>query len=150
MTKVFGIKNLLTFSFTILPPFWQTWWFYSFCFIAFLSAVYSYLKIRASNKLIKKANQMVTQQNKIIEEKNHEIIDSINYAKIIQEAILPNNSLKEEMTNCFVYYKPKDIVSGDFFWFKNIEQQIPSRCSRLHRTWCSRWVYEYGWSFWNE
>ncbi len=117
-------KKPVTFSFTILPPFWQTWWFYSFCFIAFLSAVYSYLKIRASNKLIKKANQMVRQQNSIIEEKNHEIIDSINYAKIIQEAILPKNSLKEEMTNCFVYYKPKDIVSGDFFWFKNIENRF--------------------------
>ncbi len=91
-------KKAVEFSFTILPPFWQTWWFYSFCFIAFLSAVYSYLKIKASNKLIKKSNQMVTEQNKIIEEKNHEIIDSIKYAKIIQEAILPNNSLKEEMT----------------------------------------------------
>jgi len=117
-------KKAVEFSFTILPPFWQTWWFYSFCFIAFLSAVYSYLKIKASNKLIKKSNQMVTEQNKIIEEKNHEIIDSIKYAKIIQEAILPNNSLKEAMKNCFVYYKPKDIVSGDFFWFKNRDNKF--------------------------
>ena len=117
-------KNPVEFSFTILPPFWQTWWFYSFCFIAFLSAVYSYLKIKASNKLIKRSNQMVTEQNKIIEEKNHEIIDSIKYAKIIQEAILPNNSLKEDMSNCFVYYKPKDIVSGDFFWFKKFNNKF--------------------------
>ena len=41
---------------------------------------------------------MVTEQNQIIEEKNHEIIDSIKYAKIIQEAILPKNSLKEEFS----------------------------------------------------
>ena len=117
-------KNPIEFSFTILPPFWQTWWFYSFCFIAFVSAVYSYLKIKASNKLIKRSNQMVTEQNNIIEEKNHEIIDSIKYAKIIQEAILPNNSLKEDMSNCFVYYKPKDIVSGDFFWFKKFNNKF--------------------------
>lgn len=116
-------KKPVTFSFVILPPFWQTWWFYSICFIAFVFAVYSYLKIRASNKIIRKANDRVTQQSQIIEEKNHEIVDSINYAKRIQEAILPKNHLKEDLANCFVFYKPKDIVSGDFFWYKKADNK---------------------------
>ncbi len=117
-------KEPATFSFTILPPFWQTWWFYSLCFIAFAFAVYSYLKIRASNKKIKKSNARIVQQNKIIEEKNHEIVDSINYAKRIQEAILPKNHLKEELESCFVFYRPKDIVSGDFYWYKKVDNKF--------------------------
>lgn len=114
-------KEPVIFSFTILPPFWQTWWFYSLCFLAFVFAIYSYLKIKASNKKISASNQQIVQQNKIIEEKNHEIVDSINYAKRIQEAILPKNEIKEEIPGCFVFYQPKDIVSGDFYWCKQVE-----------------------------
>lgn len=52
-----------------------------------------------------------------IEEKNKEITDSIRYARRIQEAILPrSSSLKKIFSRHFVLYKPKDIVSGDFYW----------------------------------
>ena len=109
-----------TISFRIRPPFWQTWWFYSICFLLFVMAVYSYLKIRASNIKIRSSNHRITMQNKIIEEKNHEIFDSINYAKRIQEAILPDKDLKTNLPECFVFYKPKDIVSGDFYWYRKV------------------------------
>ena len=72
--------------------------------------------IRASLQR-KKSNTILATQKAEIEQKNKDITDSINYARNIQEAMLP---LEREMTDGldehFVYYKPKDIVSGDFYW----------------------------------
>ncbi|MDF2435634.1 MAG: response regulator with CheY-like receiver, AAA-type ATPase, and DNA-binding domain [Bacteroidota bacterium] len=60
----------------------------------------------------------ISEQKKLIEEKNKDITDSINYAKRIQDAILPAKELKYKIfSNAFVLFKPKDIVSGDFYWF---------------------------------
>jgi serine phosphatase RsbU (regulator of sigma subunit) len=56
-------------------------------------------------------------KNKIIEEKNKDIVDSINYAKRIQGAILPEEALLTRLLpEHFLYFQPKDIVSGDFYW----------------------------------
>lgn len=56
-------------------------------------------------------------QKLIIEEKNKDIIDSINYAKRIQDALLKNEKDEiEKFPKHFVFFKPKDIVSGDFYW----------------------------------
>lgn len=61
--------------------------------------------------------QINKKQNKIIEEKNKDITDSINYAQKIQSSILPNDDeFKMAFPDSFVLYKPKDIVSGDFYW----------------------------------
>lgn len=52
-----------------------------------------------------------------LEQKNKEILDSIKYAKRIQEAILPSDfKIQQYLSNSFVLFKPKDIVSGDFYW----------------------------------
>ncbi len=84
-----------------------------------------------SYRLKQKANLIITEQkekvesqrdelkhkNEVIEEKQKEITDSINYAKRIQEAILPIVSdITKHFPSNFVYYKPKDIVAGDFYW----------------------------------
>lgn len=59
----------------------------------------------------------IIQQKAIIEEKNKDILDSIHYAKRIQRALLASDSLlKKNLPEYFVLYKPKDIVSGDFYW----------------------------------
>jgi len=64
------------------------------------------------------SNKELAHKNDIIEEKNKDITDSINYAKKIQEAILPSMELKEKLfPNSFVLFQPRDIVSGDFYWF---------------------------------
>lgn len=56
--------------------------------------------------------------NEDLAEKNHDIMDSITYARRIQEAILPDRSqLKAALPDSFVLYMPRDIVSGDFYWF---------------------------------
>lgn len=61
----------------------------------------------------------VTKQKEIIENKNIEITKSINYALRIQQALLPEKSnLKKAFSDCFILFKPKDIVSGDFYFFE--------------------------------
>ena len=82
----------------------------------------SYYQIRTSNIKIRKRNEKIKRQNAIIEEKNVEILDSITYAKRIQEAILPSDIMLNELPDSFVYYKPKDIVSGDFYWMKKVDE----------------------------
>ncbi len=67
---------------------------------------------------VKERTFEITKQKEIIEEKNKDITDSINYAKRIQEATLASKDVKYQLfSNAFVLYKPKDIVSGDFYWF---------------------------------
>jgi len=59
-----------------------------------------------------------------LEKKNTEIMDSINYAKYIQKALLPNKeSIENFFENQFIFYLPKDIVGGDFYCFKSIGDQ---------------------------
>jgi serine phosphatase RsbU (regulator of sigma subunit)/Tfp pilus assembly protein PilF len=78
-------------------------------------------EITAQKDEIEKQKNATEMQKHIIEEKNKEITDSINYARKIQFAILPK---EEEFTNAFpdsfVLFKPKDIVSGDFYWFTKV------------------------------
>jgi serine phosphatase RsbU (regulator of sigma subunit) len=63
-------------------------------------------------------NQEVTKQKEIIEDKNSNIMASITYAKRIQSAFLPDKDiLKKNIPDSFIFFQPKDIVSGDFYWF---------------------------------
>jgi len=65
------------------------------------------------------SNDQLVRQKNIIEIKNEEITDSITYARRIQEAILPSReSINACINDCFVYYQPKDIVAGDFYWIE--------------------------------
>lgn len=120
--KALNSKGIWTkeeiFSFSIKSPWWQTLWFYSICVLIVLLGVYSYIKIRASNKEIKK-------QKLVVEEKNREITQSIEYALRIQTAILPPNKIvKQYLENSFILYKPKDIVAGDFYWMETIDDLV--------------------------
>ena len=81
-------------------------------------------KHRANQELGKK-NQEIEQQKEIVEEKNWEITSSIEYAKRIQDAIMPTISeIREALPDSFVFYRPKEIVSGDFYWFAKNEERI--------------------------
>ncbi|HEY1038853.1 MAG TPA: tetratricopeptide repeat protein [Bacteroidia bacterium] len=93
--------------------------------LLFLIAVYrSYQQKKKDNIFIQQQNKELEQKNTIIEKQKHileehqkEIVDSINYAKRIQYALLAGNSLLiNNLPEHFVLYKPKDIVSGDFYW----------------------------------
>jgi serine phosphatase RsbU (regulator of sigma subunit) len=65
----------------------------------------------------KKARREIAMQKTIIEEKNKDITDSIRYAHQIQQSLLPLlDNVRSQVGDLFVYYEPKDIVSGDFYW----------------------------------
>ncbi len=70
-------------------------------------------------KVIERTSEIQRQKDEIEEQKKH-ITDSIHYAKRIQNAILPSNDFaKTLLPNSFLLYKPKDIVSGDFYWMRD-------------------------------
>lgn len=73
-------------------------------------------------QVIERTQEIVTQKQEL-QIKNQEITDSILYSKHIQEALLPDfKNIEEVLKNYFLLYKPKDIVSGDFYWFKKISK----------------------------
>jgi Na+/melibiose symporter-like transporter len=73
------------------------------------------ISFRKEVKLRAIAEEKLKETLNEVEEKQKEITDSINYAKRIQEAILPSlDFIKTHLPNSFIYYQPKDIVAGDF------------------------------------
>lgn len=86
----------------------------------------SELKARVNTQLtLKKSQDDIRKYLLEIEEKNKSISDSINYAKRIQEASHPAIAYLDEILNeYFILYKPKDIVSGDFYWIKKIDNKL--------------------------
>ncbi|MCC7302672.1 MAG: tetratricopeptide repeat protein [Bacteroidia bacterium] len=76
-------------------------------------------EVDVKNIQLEKVYREINLRNEEIEEKNKDITDSIKYAKRIQEAILPPDEFRKELLpGSFVLYQPKDIVSGDFYWFE--------------------------------
>lgn len=127
-------SNVLRIRFTIARPFWLAWWFY--CILAILLTFIIWMYIRWREKAMRLKQEMLEQkiaertaevvakakeielQKDIIEVKNKELTDSIYYAKRIQLSILPDeNIIRKHLPQHFIYYRPKDIVSGDFYWF---------------------------------
>ncbi len=80
--------------------------------------IYNRFRLTQRQKhIIEEKNKQTEEQKLIIEEKQKEILDSINYAKRIQDSLLDNfDSINKFFTDTFVMYNPKDIVSGDFYW----------------------------------
>jgi transcriptional regulator with GAF, ATPase, and Fis domain len=74
---------------------------------------------------VKERTSEVFKQKAIIEEKNKDITDSIKYAKKIQQAVAPNiDEFNKNFSESFILYKPKDIVSGDFYWFEHHKNNV--------------------------
>ena len=125
----------ISFTFTISPPFWITWWFISICIGLLLLSIYLIISIRTKQlksrqlqlqeTVKERTNELAikheeSEKNRLLAEvKNKEIIDSINYAKRLQDSILPNEEkIVDLFPESFMLYRPKDIVSGDFYWVK--------------------------------
>jgi ligand-binding sensor domain-containing protein/serine phosphatase RsbU (regulator of sigma subunit) len=125
----------LVYEFTVLPPWWHTWWartLYVLCGLVIVVLVFKWrtaklvkrqkqleTEIDMATSEIRKQKEEVEHQKDIVEEAHQEIKDSIAYAKRIQTAILPPPKLvKEYLNDSFVFYKPKDVVAGDFYWME--------------------------------
>jgi PAS domain S-box-containing protein len=73
----------------------------------------------------KKAEVRLQEQHRVLEQHNKDMLDSIQYASHIQKAILPDISfLKNEFSDAFVLYQPKDVVSGDYYFFYKRENKV--------------------------
>lgn len=90
-------------------------------------------KINKSRKLIEHQQKETQRQKLLIEEKQKEIVDSINYSKRLQDAAIPSSDyFRSLLPQSFVFYKPKDIVAGDFYWIHEVQtstselQNVPS------------------------
>ncbi|MDP1745474.1 MAG: tetratricopeptide repeat protein [Bacteroidota bacterium] len=84
-----------------------------------------YRQKQSANKLLEEKNTLIEKQKQLVEEKNSKITDSINYAKRIQQAVLPSDVLiKSFLPESFIFFRPKDIVSGDFYWFSEKDGKL--------------------------
>jgi len=125
--------NTAEYSFVIKPPFWQTPWFYIPALIFVVFIILMIIRIRERNLIKEKirlekiveerTRQVVEQKDEIARQRDvvtyqkKEITDSIHYAERIQRAVLPDDKvLKKPFSDYFVLFRPKDIVSGDFYW----------------------------------
>lgn len=121
----------LSYTFTIRPPWWQTWWAYGAYFVIIVGSGVYYIRWRESalkarqrelEQTVEERTAEVKEEKKLVEEKNKEILDSIAYAKRIQSTILPSiRAFKANLEDSFVLYLPKDIVAGDFYWFERVK-----------------------------
>jgi serine phosphatase RsbU (regulator of sigma subunit) len=87
----------------------------------FIGVLLAFLVVQVykRNKLTKAQNIVIAEQKLIVEQKQREMIDSITYAKRIQEALLKSEEHESpHLPDHFIFFKPKDIVSGDFYWVK--------------------------------
>ncbi len=122
-----------SFPFYLKPYFYQTTWFYILVAFFTVVVVFSSYRFRVRNlvarekkltALVDARTQALNERTlqleesyKIIETKNQNILSSIQYAGKIQQAILPGDeSMNRALTDFFVIFKPRDIVSGDFYW----------------------------------
>jgi serine phosphatase RsbU (regulator of sigma subunit) len=130
-------KDLVV-EFTILPPWYRTTLAYilyvvGFGLVLFFSIKIASYRLKAQNKhldnLVKERTKEIEHKNEELKEQNEQILhqkqeitDSINYAKRIQNAILPPLAeIKNSWEKTFVFFQPKDIVSGDFYWYNRID-----------------------------
>jgi ligand-binding sensor domain-containing protein/serine phosphatase RsbU (regulator of sigma subunit) len=128
-------SNAVSFSFSIKPPFYQTWWFILGMTVIIIVLVVIYIKIREQNLVnekivleekVEERTAEVVMKSMEIEEKNRDITASIRYAERIQRAMLPRENTFDET---FVLFMPKDIVSGDFYWmYDNGDLQFIAVC----------------------
>jgi len=101
--------------------------FFGMCILIFI-AWNRKLKIEISER--KRAENNLVSANLELSEKNTTISQSIQYAEKIQSAMLPDiQLLKTKFDDVFVIFKPKDIVSGDFYWFQHIENKTILACA---------------------
>ncbi|MCR5453569.1 MAG: SpoIIE family protein phosphatase, partial [Bacteroidales bacterium] len=143
--KAINIYNVesqeATITIEILPPWYLTIWAKIFYVLLFGLLIWAFIKaytkklIRDKEKLeqiveertaeIRKQSQLILEKNQEITAKNKEITDSIKYAQRIQTAMLPmEEKIQAAIPDHFILFRPKDIVSGDYYWYAETEQSV--------------------------
>ncbi|HWY12143.1 MAG TPA: SpoIIE family protein phosphatase [Bacteroidia bacterium] len=126
-------SDVFSFKFLIEPPVWKRWWFIigeAILAVLLITLIIKRRekilladKLKLENTVTERTREVVEKakeiemQNEIIFEKNKELTDSIKYAERIQKALLAHSEfMSEYLPPHFVLFKPKAIVSGDFYW----------------------------------
>lgn len=138
--NIYGtISEEASFKFKILPPWYRTTWAYFmyalvFILILFIGVRISSLRLKRKNQkleeIVAERTKEIKQKNEVLQHQKQEIEDSINYAQRIQQAILPLEvEMKKWVPRSFVLFRPKDIVSGDFYWFMEKDNFLVFVCA---------------------
>lgn len=125
-------SDVKSFEINIKKPIWRMWWFILSCFAFSIALVITIIKIREraqakakkylEKELSQRTKEVINQKEEIVYQ-NREITDSINYAQRIQASLLPPvEKLGASFNGSFLFYRPRDIVSGDFYWFDQISE----------------------------
>jgi serine phosphatase RsbU (regulator of sigma subunit)/ligand-binding sensor domain-containing protein len=134
-------SDVFQLPFQIKPPFWLTWWFYVLLICLIIISGYCIIKYRErafikkqeilENRIQERTAEVVAKADEIrlqkdmIQEKNKELTDSIFYAQRIQQSILPDElQIRKGLDHYFILFKPKDIVSGDFYWYSKQNDSV--------------------------
>ena len=116
-----------SFSFTILPPWYLTVWAFLLYFILALLLIVIIVKLytrRLQHEKIR-LEEIVRERTAEVVRQKEELTDSITYASRIQRAVLPSEKLlNEQFPDHFILFKPRDIVSGDFYWMTKQNDQV--------------------------
>lgn len=136
-----GVPNAdpLSIRINIAAPIWKKGWFYILVLALLVYTIYQIInvrerKLRQQKEVLQRevASQtvMLRQQKAEIERKNRDITDSINYAKKIQSSILPSlETLESKFRESFIFFAPRDIVSGDFYWLHETKGKFRFCCA---------------------
>lgn len=144
--NIYGqISEIGFYEFEIKPPWYRTYWAYAVYLLAGILLIYIVVTLNAArlrkekvhlekivkertaelaekNSKLEEFNTILAEQKGIVEQKNKDITDSILYAEKIQRALLVSETeVQKVFKDHFVMYKPKSILSGDFYWFHNDE-----------------------------
>ncbi len=116
-----------TLSFTVQPHWYETNWFLIIAVIIILLAVFTGYRLRVRqllfretmlSKLVKERTRELKERSRQLEDAHRNIMDSIDYAQVIQRALLPPvRRMQVLLEDYFVFFKPRDVVSGDFYWY---------------------------------
>ncbi len=134
-------SEIIKYEFRILPPWYRTSWAYilygiSALLLVLLIVKLSIMRLKAKNiqlekiiekrtEEIRKQKDEIANQHKIVVQQKEAITSSIRYASRIQNALVPQEEyLKEFLPESFIFWIPRDIVSGDFYWIKHSKPYI--------------------------
>jgi len=128
------ISSERTFEFRILPPWYRKIWMYGLYILIFAASIYAGIRLNTRRLLAlnRKLEIVILERTHEIQEKNielesqkGEILDSINYALRIQKAVMPQDDVIQGcIGDHFIIHRPKDIVSGDFYWITTLNQYV--------------------------
>lgn len=126
-----NITGPVSIHFTIKPAPWKTWWAYVAYALMTVAGGYTLARARLRHmrhraqrleSIVRERTNELVKQRDAIEEMNTRFMESISCAERIQVSILPHqDELSESFSDYFILFRPKDIVSGDFYWLQQID-----------------------------